>query len=300
MPDPLSNILVIGGTRYFGAHLVRQLLAQGHRVTIATRGQADDDFGPRVQRLRIDRKDTETLRKALGDSRFEVVYDQICNQPSEALAATALFRNRAGLVVMTSTQSVYGPGAKLRETHFNPKAVKVSEVDCANYAEGKRQVEGAYFQQASFPLIAVRFPIVLGPDDYTKRLRFHVERVIRGQPIIIANPEAQISFIHSEEAGQFLAWVPQSALRGPVNACSDGQITIGEFIRTIEEVVARKAHLIVHRSPPASPDLSPFAISESWAMDTRLARKAGFAFRNLSDWLPPLIAQIAADITGRL
>ena len=32
------KILVIGGTRYFGIHMVNKLLEQGHAVTIATRG----------------------------------------------------------------------------------------------------------------------------------------------------------------------------------------------------------------------------------------------------------------------
>ena len=35
------NILVIGGTRYFGIHMVNKLLEQGHRVTIATRGKKE-------------------------------------------------------------------------------------------------------------------------------------------------------------------------------------------------------------------------------------------------------------------
>ncbi|EKN66902.1 hypothetical protein BABA_13477 [Neobacillus bataviensis LMG 21833] len=33
------------------------------------------------------------------------------------------------------------------------------------YAEGKRQAEAVLFQQATFPVVAVRFPIVMGVDD---------------------------------------------------------------------------------------------------------------------------------------
>ncbi|MGH4123418.1 MAG: NAD-dependent epimerase/dehydratase family protein [Clostridium sp.] len=32
------NILVLGGTRFFGVHLVDNLLKNGHQVTIANRG----------------------------------------------------------------------------------------------------------------------------------------------------------------------------------------------------------------------------------------------------------------------
>lgn len=34
------NILVIGGTRFFGIHMVNELLTAVHDVTIATRGKA--------------------------------------------------------------------------------------------------------------------------------------------------------------------------------------------------------------------------------------------------------------------
>lgn len=34
----LKKVLVLGGTRFFGKHLVETLLQDGHDVTIATRG----------------------------------------------------------------------------------------------------------------------------------------------------------------------------------------------------------------------------------------------------------------------
>lgn len=42
------HILVLDGTRYFGIPMVEELLAMGHDVTIATRGNAGDGFGGRV------------------------------------------------------------------------------------------------------------------------------------------------------------------------------------------------------------------------------------------------------------
>ena len=45
------NILVIGGTRFFGIHMVEELLKAGHEITIAKRGIASDSFGDKVKRL---------------------------------------------------------------------------------------------------------------------------------------------------------------------------------------------------------------------------------------------------------
>ena len=47
------NILVIGGTRFFGIHMVNELLTAGHDVTIATRGKASDSFGDKVDNGRF-------------------------------------------------------------------------------------------------------------------------------------------------------------------------------------------------------------------------------------------------------
>lgn len=38
------KILVMGGTRYFGIHMVNKLLEQGHEVTIATRGKTPENI----------------------------------------------------------------------------------------------------------------------------------------------------------------------------------------------------------------------------------------------------------------
>ena len=47
------NILVIGGTRFFGIDMVNELLTAGHDVTIATRGKASDSFGDNVDNGRF-------------------------------------------------------------------------------------------------------------------------------------------------------------------------------------------------------------------------------------------------------
>ena len=46
------NVLVIGGTRFVGLHLVYQLLREGHQVTALNRGLTPGDLPPEVERLR--------------------------------------------------------------------------------------------------------------------------------------------------------------------------------------------------------------------------------------------------------
>lgn len=50
----------------------------------------------------------------------------------------------------------------------------------------------------------MRFLIVVGEDDYTGRLKYHVEKVVQGEPIGIPNPSTRFSYIDSIEAASFL------------------------------------------------------------------------------------------------
>ena len=69
------KILVIGGTRFFGIHMVRALLEKGHDVTIATRGLTPDDFGDKVKRIIFQRTDEQSVKEALYGTHYDVVID---------------------------------------------------------------------------------------------------------------------------------------------------------------------------------------------------------------------------------
>ena len=88
----------------------------------------------------------------------------------------------------------------IKEDYFSPSnydfARDINQSE--NYAEAKRQAEAVFFQEAKFPVVAARFPIVLGEDDYTKRLLFHIDRVLEEKEIFFPNIKARISFIHSD------------------------------------------------------------------------------------------------------
>lgn len=289
----MKKVLVLGGTRFFGKRLVELLLRDGDsQVTILTRGVTEDDFGDRVTRLAVDRTDEAALERAVGDTGWDIVYDNICFSPDEAAAAVQIFAGRAKRYILTSSLSVYNPQPDiLTEADFDPAhyPLKLGGKADFSYQEGKRLAETVLLQTADFPVAAVRFPIVLGTDDYTRRLHFHIEHVQAGQPIGIPNPQAEILFIRSDEAADFLHWLGSSTLTGPVNACSDGTLTIGGVISIVEAATGKPA---VVRRETADSDSSPFGIEESWVMDTAKARSAGFSFLSLSGWFPELVTSL--------
>ncbi|MEW9107334.1 NAD-dependent epimerase/dehydratase family protein [Paenibacillus sp.] len=297
----MSKVLVLGGTRFFGKKLVHLLIQEGADVTVATRGHTVDSFGDQVKRLQLDRTDPEQLRAAVADTEWDVVYDNICYHPQEAFQACEIFVGKVKRYIFTSTLSVYpfGQTEKYTEGAFSPYtyAIPADVPKDIAYGEGKRLAEAVLFQNASFPVCAVRFPIVLGMDDYTKRLHFHIEHIQRGQPIGLPNPQASISFITSDEAARFLFWLKNQHFEGPVNACSDGALSISEIIRLIEEKVAKQAVIVDTSDSEQDAALddahrSPFGIPDDWGMDTSKAAKHGFKFDSIHDWYPKLLEQI--------
>lgn len=71
------DMLVLGGTRLMGKHLVNALLEKGHRITVATRGITEDDFGDRVTRVVVDRCSKESLKDNIPDVLYDVVFDDL-------------------------------------------------------------------------------------------------------------------------------------------------------------------------------------------------------------------------------
>lgn len=166
------KVLVLGGTRFFGIHLVDELLKSNCDITIATRGLTSDSFGNKVKRIILDRHDELSIINSLSGKYFDVIYDNLayCSNDIEIL----LPHIHCGKYIVTSSTSVYNPlKGDVKETDFD--SITYPYINCkrneVEYAEGKRLVEAAILQKFNdINYICVRFPFVIGKDDYTGRL----------------------------------------------------------------------------------------------------------------------------------
>jgi nucleoside-diphosphate-sugar epimerase len=283
--------LVIGGTRFFGVHLVEDLLKRGFEVTIATRGKTPDPFGSRVHRIIVDRSNFAEFKDRFENEKWDYVFDQIGYSSQDAQEAIEAFRDKTSKYVFTSSKSVYSMEnveGGFGEDDFNPTELEIimGSAKDFRYDEGKRQAEAVFFQNSPFPVVAVRFPIVLGINDYTQRLNFHIEKVMNHEEIHLSNLDACMDFISEEEAGKFLAWIALSDYTGPINACSDGKVRLGDLIAVIEEKTLSTAKIT---SISDETNGSPFNTPESWLISNARAKKLGFPFSNVNEWLPVLI-----------
>lgn len=274
----LKKVLVLGGTRFFGKHLVEALLQEGHDVTIATRGITEDSFGSAVKRLIVDREDEKQLAERLEDKSYDIVYDNLCHSSNAAKIICEVLRGKTKKYVMTSSMAVYEPALSLSEEDFNPYeyAIAYGDRNDFNYGEGKRLAEAVVFQQATFPVVAARFPVVIGENDYTKRLQFYVEHILREEPVAVNHLDGKLSFIHEEEAGGFLVWCGMKDIEGPINACSNGVVSARDIIHFIEETTGIKALV-----QEAGDNVAPYNEVTNCTLHNGKANELGFPFREL-------------------
>lgn len=272
------NILVLGGTRFFGIPMVNEL-AKRHNVTIATRGITADGFGSSVERIYLDRTDAEILRAALSGRYFDVIIDKIayCSNDVKYLLETA----DCGRYILMSSTAVYNPlHTNTAEEDFDPEKEQLIWCSRADfpYAQVKRYAEAALSQRfGHIPWAAVRYPFVIGEDDYTERLRFYVKNTINGTPMHIDNPDAAMSFIFSDEAGKFLAHIAESSFTGAINGASGGTITVRQLLEYIENKTGRAA-ILSEKGEPA-----PYNGTPAYSINTNKAAALGFEFSNVYD-----------------
>ncbi|MFC9925323.1 NAD-dependent epimerase/dehydratase family protein [Streptomyces sp. NPDC127190] len=299
------EVLVIGGSRYFGKRLIARLLAAGDRVTVLNRGSSAPPAG--ALHLVCDRSDEAALASALAGRTFDVVIDQVCYTPRQAEIAARVLAGRTGRYVMTSTVEVY-------EHEDSPALVAESAVDLGgvavdpalpwddpeflegHYGEGKRQAE-AVFTRSGLPFVSVRVAHVLGgDDDFTGRLQHYADRIAAGAPLAVPPVTRPATYIHVEEIADFLHWTAGQDFTGPVNAASHGLLTLEELGSALaRHLDAKEPVFEITGSGP----LSPFAFRRAYGMDNSRATELGFAFGAVREWLPKALTETLGAPAGQ-
>lgn len=303
----MQEICVIGGSRYFGKLMVERLLGAGHRVTVVNRGSTAPPAG--AEHVVADRSDERALAAALGARTFDVVVDQVCYTPVQAAIAARVFGGRTRRYVMASTIEAYNPASGAVPVH--PEGVPVPEeaIDLASwpvhpdrpwhdmaylephYGEGKRQTEAVFTHAGGFAFASVRCAHVLGGGarEFTGRLAHYVERIARGQEVVVHDGALPSVFIHYEEMAELMVWAAAAAdFTGPLNACSDGTLDVWALGAAIAAQVGREP---VYKVVPSGEEASPFSFERHFAMSNARAKGLGFSFSHIADWLPGAIAE---------
>ena len=108
------EVLMIGGTKFFGKVIVRRLLERGDNVTIYSRGNSRPEFWDDVAHIQGDRNDHDDFVGKLKDKKFDAVIDNVAYTPEDAETIVKVFQGWTAKYVVASTLSIYGgPGHAL-------------------------------------------------------------------------------------------------------------------------------------------------------------------------------------------
>ncbi len=195
------KVLVIGGTRFIGTHVVRQLIKMGHEVTVFNRGQTIAELPEEVKWLKGDRHNLLDYRAQFQQLAPEVVLDMIPYTAKDAQDLVDIFKDIAQRVVAISSQDVYRARDLIwqRETGIIERTPLTENsplrsqlypyrgLSDAPFAHDydKIPVEQVLMSATELPATIIRLPMVYGAGDFQHRLYSYLKRMDDNRPAII-------------------------------------------------------------------------------------------------------------------
>ncbi len=301
------HLLIIGGTRFVGRHLVEAALARGHTLTLFNRGQSNPDLFPQVEQLHGDRAvDLSPLKNRTWDAVIDTCgyIPRIVRKSAEALAYGT------DRYVFISTVSVYAEGNPPGMDENSPLAKlsdeSVEEVTGETYGGLKVLCEQAVQQVYAGRALIVRPGLIVGPHDPTDRFTYWPHRIAQGGEVLApGNPDQPVQIIDARDLAEWIVRMVEDNRPGVYNAV--GPVYRLSMQRLLEECVAvcspqtrltwiDEAFLLEHGVEPWSE--IPVWVPEkdaAFAMTSHArAVAAGLTFRVLADTIKDTLIWDAA------
>lgn len=291
------NVLVLGGTQFFGQKSVGQLLEHGHQVTIATRGNKSNPFESKADHILLDAQDASHPGwEEVQAQQWDAVFDNICYTAKDAEIRIEKLTGNTDHYYVTSSMAVYTDDKDgYKETDFDPLTYQIDPNIEVTYGEGKRQIEQVLFNHAPFSVTAFRFPIVLDDDDYTERLHFYICEALQGKPIYFTHPDIKVNYVKGSQAADSIVWAIENQQSGIYNVSSSDAIPVSQLVEWLEQGTQRQAQVEYGDYPDKK---SPFKTNHDQYLISDKVASDGFQLNRLEEWLPDLIRRLALEIEG--
>ncbi|MCV2369959.1 NAD-dependent epimerase/dehydratase family protein [Roseateles oligotrophus] len=239
------KLLILGGTQFLGRHVAELALASGHEVTLFNRGNHGAGLFPGVEQLKGDRLlDLSALR----GRRWDAVFDASCYLPSAARRSAELLADQVEHYCLISSISVF-PQINADTVETSSLAVLTAEQVAAAEAQavGTGSKSGGGYGAAYGGLKAlceqeltrvmgpraliVRPGFIIGPYDYSPRLRYWLDRMSEGGRVLApGRPQRALRLIDARDIATWCLDLAERRRGGVFNASGpDGQ-TMGELL----------------------------------------------------------------------
>jgi 2'-hydroxyisoflavone reductase len=234
------QFLIIGGTRFVGRHIAQSAVDRGHEVTVFHRGKTGSEILPEAEHLLGDRdSELELLRNRSWDATI----DTCAYVPRQVNELADALGDRGGRQAFISTVSVYAEPIPADASEDAPLATledpDTEEVTEHTYGGLKVACEVAVRERYREPLI-IRPTYVIGPNDYTHRFTYWIERIAAGGRVIV--PDVQdygIQFIDVRDQGRWVVELLAAGTSGTFHTVSPAPpFTFADMVDTIATAVA--------------------------------------------------------------
>ncbi len=277
------KILIIGGTRFVGRHLVAAALARSHEVTLFNRGTSSSTAPTNVETIYGDRR--ADLARLKGHC-WDVVIDTCGYLPSIVRASAEALSESMERYVFISSVSAYAnlgvvgvdetaplttlSGDQLDQANAIDSSGNTSAVTYgALYGGLKAMCERAVAETLPTRFMIIRPGLIVGPEDYTDRFSYWVMRVARGGEVLAPGPpERTVQFIDARDLAEWTIRMIEEQENGTYNAIGlPNTLSMNDLLAECKKVSHSDA-------------------SVTWAGEDFLTREKVIGWSELPLWLP--------------
>ncbi len=252
------RLLLLGGTGFISASIVRRLLAEGHEVTTLTRGRTPDPFGNdrQVDRRVGDRRFVADLTAAVDGRRFDAVFDMVAYTAEESARAVEALAPHCDRFIHASTVSVYMVSNRVMCPITEDQAEAPLMPDWPRnpfgmgYGIDKRSCETELLKAHEDGRVAVtllRPAFVAGPRDPGRRDWFWIERILDGRPLLVpGSGDYAFQMVYVEDvANAFVSALHHPATIGKAyNIAAEEVFSLNEYLTRLAAILGREVSLI--------------------------------------------------------
>lgn len=303
------NILIIGGTRFLGRHLVDAALERGHKITLFNRGRSNPTLYPQLETIQGDREND--LGQLAATRSWDSVIDTCGYVPRIVRLSAQVLSGAVGQYVFISSISVYANTSKIGINESDPVGrlsdESVEEITGETYGPLKALCEEAVEQNLPGRTLIIRPGLIVGPHDPTDRFTYWPVRVARGGDVLAPeNPAVPVQIIDGRDLAHFTLQLIEQKATGIFNATGpDTMLNLGTMLEKCRAVCANES---VFRWAPvdflAANNVQPWSDLPVWVPDSpedagfsrvsiEKAVSAGLTFRPLEETIQDTLSWAA-------
>ncbi len=236
------RILVIGGTRFVGRHLVAAAVERDHEVTVLHRGVGCEG-STGVEHLHADR---DADLGVLADREWDATVDVCAYWPRQVTSLADALGERGGRHALISTVSVHAeapePGLDEQAPLVAPLGLDDTTlpIDVHTYGGLKVGCEHVAEQRHAGQLLIIRPTYIVGPFDPTARFPYWIDRLARGGTVLCpGSPDAPFQYIDARDLAAFTVGLLEAGDEGVFNAVQpSAPYSFGEMLEEVRAAIA--------------------------------------------------------------